>query len=239
MADFAVSSYGEVVVYATQDGSITAIQVSVDGTWTPSSNPSGTPTAAPSPMPSLSALPTAPPSGSPTASPSGSPTMTALIPNGATPAPVSTVPSIAPSVAPLRGPSTTPQLTPPPVSNLPSEVPSSAPSEHFARALGHFAIDYQSTVGHTCPNVHKTIKRPFVHGLFHNFSHNRGNKTTTTTISTLCETVSNCGGQRQCGYCQLMMGNGPIATTNGHAGLMKTHSLVIQSTIAMGSKAMQ
>ena len=143
MANFAVSSYGEVVVYATQDGSVTAIQVSVDGTWTPSSNPSATPTAALSPMPSLSALPTTPPSGSPTASPSGSPTMTALIPSGVTPAPVSTEPIIAPSVAPLRGPSTS--------------------SEHFAHALGHFAVDYQSTVGHTCQtstkqsNVHLCV----------------------------------------------------------------------------------
>ena len=71
------------------------------------------------------------------------------------------------------------------------------------------------------PNVHKTIKCPLVRELFHNFSHNRGNKTTTTTISTLCETVSNYGGQRQCGYCQQMTGNGPIATMNGHAGLTK------------------
>ena len=74
MADFAVLSYGKVVVYVTQDGSVTAKQVSVDGTWTPPSDPSATPTAALSPMPSLSALPTTPPSGSPTASPSGSPT---------------------------------------------------------------------------------------------------------------------------------------------------------------------
>ena len=37
----------------------------------------------------------------------------------------------------------------------------------------------------------------------------------------MCETVSNYSGQRQCGYCQLMMENGPIATMNGHAGLMK------------------
>ena len=53
------------------------------------------------------------------------------------------------------------------------------------------------------------------------FSHNRGNTTTTTTISTMCEPVSNYSGQRQCGYCQLMMGNGPIATMEGHAGLTK------------------
>ena len=37
----------------------------------------------------------------------------------------------------------------------------------------------------------------------------------------MCEPISNYGGQRQCGYCQLMMGNGPIATMDGHAGLMK------------------
>ena len=148
-ADFAVSSNGEVVVYATQDGSVTAIQVSVDGTWAPSSNPSATPTAAPSPMPSLSALPTAPPSGSPTASSSASPTMTALIPDGATPAPVSTVPSVAPSVAPLRGPSTPPQLTPPPVSNLPSEVPSSAPitNQRTGRGAAKSSSSNSSSLG--------------------------------------------------------------------------------------------
>ena len=37
----------------------------------------------------------------------------------------------------------------------------------------------------------------------------------------MCETVSIYGGQRQCEYCQLMMGNGPITTMNGHSGLMK------------------
>ena len=37
----------------------------------------------------------------------------------------------------------------------------------------------------------------------------------------MCEPVSNYGGQKQCGYCQLMMGNGPIATMDGHARLMK------------------
>ena len=37
----------------------------------------------------------------------------------------------------------------------------------------------------------------------------------------MCEPVSNYGGQRQCGYCQLMMGNGPIVTMDGRAGLMK------------------
>ena len=47
------------------------------------------------------------------------------------------------------------------------------------------------------------------------------NKTTTTTISTMCEPVSNYGGQRQCGYCQLMMGNGLITTMDAHVGLMK------------------
>ena len=26
----------------------------------------------------------------------------------------------------------------------------------------------------------------------------------------MCEPIRNYGGQRQCGYCQLMMGNGPI-----------------------------
>ena len=36
----------------------------------------------------------------------------------------------------------------------------------------------------------------------------------------MCEPISNYGGQRQCGYCQLMMGNGPIATMDGHAGLI-------------------
>ena len=55
----------------------------------------------------------------------------------------------------------------------------------------------------------------------------------------MCQPVSNYGGQRQCGYCQLMMGNGPIATMDGRAGLMKTHSLVIQLTFAMASKAME
>ena len=124
MADFAVSSYGEVVVYATQDGSVTAIQVSVDGTWTPSSNPSATPHCSTVPDAILEC----------TSDHSAVRftdcftiqfTMTALIPNRVTPAPVSTVPNIAPSVAPLRGPSTS--------------------SEHFAHALGHFAIDYQST----------------------------------------------------------------------------------------------
>ena len=37
----------------------------------------------------------------------------------------------------------------------------------------------------------------------------------------MCQPVCNYGGQRQCGYCQVMMGNGPIATMDGRAGLMK------------------
>ena len=37
----------------------------------------------------------------------------------------------------------------------------------------------------------------------------------------MCQPVSSYGGQKQCGYCQLMMGNGPIATMDGCAGLMK------------------
>ena len=201
MADFAVSSYGKVVVYVTQDGSVAAIQVSVDGTWTPLSNPSATPTAALSPMPSLSALPTTLPSGSLTASPSGSPTMTALIHNGVTPAPVSTVPSIAPSVAPLRGPSTS--------------------SEHFAHALGHFAIDYQSTVGHTCQTSTKQSNVHLCVDCFTTFHTIEETKQLQLQFPHCVKTVSNYGGQRQCGYCQQMTGNGPIATMNGHVGLTK------------------
>ena len=123
LADFAVSPNGAYVVYVTETGSVTTLQVGDGQTRAPSSQPSSLPTTRPSLEPS--AVPSRSPSATPT---TGSPTITAMPSNP----PVATLP---PTVAPSRPP--TAPVSSPSSSLVPTSAPSTSPdSSSSASGLG-------------------------------------------------------------------------------------------------------